>query len=325
MRGFRRLLLWGLWAVVAANLAACGALQTEALQARLRDPSLARQTLTLPERAELSQTPFFPQTEYHCGPAALATVLVAEGYSVTPDSLAESVYLPARKGSLQTEMLVAGRRAGAVSTRVPDRLEDVLQEVASGHPVLVFLNLGLSWVPVWHYAVIVGYDLRAGEVILRSGAREREVMRLRTFEHIWVRAGSWAFGVRRPGQWPATAQEKAVVEASVGFERVAPPGQAAEVYRSAMARWPGNLTLQVGLGNSLYADGQKLAAAEVYRAAAASHRSVPAWVNLADTLLELGDRVGAQEALTQAELLDDPGWRTQVEALRARVGPTILP
>jgi hypothetical protein len=33
----------------------------------------------LPSRAELTATPFYPQTEHQCGPAALATVLSAAG------------------------------------------------------------------------------------------------------------------------------------------------------------------------------------------------------------------------------------------------------
>ena len=40
----------------------------------------------LPEKVELTGTPFFPQTEYQCGPAALATVLNAAGVKVTAGS-----------------------------------------------------------------------------------------------------------------------------------------------------------------------------------------------------------------------------------------------
>jgi hypothetical protein len=85
--------------------------------------SLAPQTATLretfhtkglPERVELTEVPFFPQTEYQCGPAALATVLAASGAKVTPDELVPQVYLPERKGSLQVEMLAAARRHGLV-------------------------------------------------------------------------------------------------------------------------------------------------------------------------------------------------------------------
>ena len=49
---------------------------------------------SLPRRAELEATPFFPQEIDHCGPAALATTLVAAGIDTTPEALAPSVFLP---------------------------------------------------------------------------------------------------------------------------------------------------------------------------------------------------------------------------------------
>ncbi len=304
-----------MWPLAAASLTAgCAGVQTDALRAGPRSLAAA-----LPARVELVEVPFFPQTDYHCGPAALATALVAEGVATTPDDLADAVYLPARQGSLQTEMLSAARRVGAVATRLPPRLEPLLRELASGHAVVVFLNLGLSWVPAWHYAVLVGYDLPAGEVVLRSGRQRREVMVMRTFEHTWVRAGSWAFGVRLPGSWPQQAEEMAVLEASIGFERAADPPEAVRVYRSAVARWPDNLALQMGLANSLYAAGRKEEAAEAYKAAALLHASAPAWINRADTLLELGDAAGAAQALERAAALDDGQWRDELSALRARL------
>src|SRR5207237_574398 len=55
--------------------------------------------------AELAATPFFPQTDYQCGPAALATALAAAGFAADPTQLGEEVFLPARTGTLQVEMI----------------------------------------------------------------------------------------------------------------------------------------------------------------------------------------------------------------------------
>ncbi|MGA0033840.1 MAG: hypothetical protein ACO3HA_10980, partial [Burkholderiales bacterium] len=78
-------------------LAGCAAPQTGAL--RMQVPA------GLPAQAELAAAPFFPQEEYQCGPAALATVLAYSGAAATPEVLVPQVYLPGREGSLQTEML----------------------------------------------------------------------------------------------------------------------------------------------------------------------------------------------------------------------------
>ncbi len=268
----------------------------------------------LARSAELAGTPFFAQTDYQCGPAALATVLAAAGFPADPGELGPQVFLPARTGTLQIEMIAGARRAGAVATRVPATLEAVLREVQAGHPVVVLQNLGLSWIPAWHYAVLVGYDIAAGEVLLRSGTTRREAMTMRTFEHTWKRSGSWAFVALPPGQWPVTVQEAAAVEAGVGFERVAPPSQAVAVYRSALARWPANLSLAMGLGNSLHASGDLRGAAEVFRAAATQHRSAPAWINLSGTLLELGEKGAALEAARSAQASGDAAWQVQSDA-----------
>lgn len=301
--------------LLAAALSGC-AVQTQAL--RQAPPA------DLPSRAELIATPFFPQTEYQCGPAALATGLGAAGFAAEPEKLAEQVFLPARTGTLQIEMVAGARRQGAVATRIPATLEAALREVTAGRPVVVLLNLGLSWYPLWHYAVLVGYDLEAGDALLRSGTTQRAVMRLRTFEHTWSRAGSWGIVVTPPGQWPATAEPNAVVEAAVGFERAASPVQAVAAYRGALSRWGGNLSLQMGLGNSLHASGDRVAAADAFRRAALDHAdSVPARINLSATLLALGDAAGALRAAREAVERADPGWAPRAQAaldaaLRAR-------
>jgi len=300
-----RPLRWAALFLCALLFAGC-AVQTRAL--REHPPA------DLAPRAELERTPFFPQTDYQCGPAALATALAAQGLPADPATLAEQVFLPARTGTLQVEMIAGARRQGAVATRIPATLESALREVQAGHPVVVLQNLGLSWVPAWHYAVLIGYDVAEGEVVLRSGKTRREVMAMRTFEHTWMRSGAWAFVALPPGQWPLTADEKGVIDAAVGFERVAPPAQSVQVYRSALTRWPESLSLQMGLGNSLYAAGDKAAAADAFRAAATRHRSAPAWINLASTLLELGARDAAVQAAREAVAASDDSWRSRAEA-----------
>jgi hypothetical protein len=263
----------------------------------------------LPRSTELAATPFFPQTDFQCGPAALATALGAVGIDASPTTLADEVFLPARAGTLQTEMLGGARRHGALATVIPGTLDAVLREVAAGHTVVVLQNLGLSWLPRWHYAVVVGYDLDAHQVLLRSGSTRREAMLLRTFEHTWARSGFWAFVATRPGEWPTTAQQAAVVEAAVGFERSAAPAQAVRAYDSALQRWPASLTLAIGLGNAAHAQGDQHRAAAVFRAAAEQHGSGAAWLNLATVLLELGERDAALAAARHA--VSDPVWGAQ--------------
>lgn len=309
MRGAARGRLLAVLALLLALLAGC-AVQTETLR---RAPPAG-----LAPKVELSATPFFAQTDYHCGPAALATVLSAAGQAATPAALGEQIFLPARTGTLQIEMIAGARRQGLVATRLPGTLEAVLRELQAGQPVVVLQNLGLSWYPQWHYAVAIGYDLASGDMLLRSGTTERLAMPLSTFEHTWVRAGSWAFVALPPGRWPATAEEAAVVEAAVGYERAAPPAQAVLAYRSALRRWGGSLSLRMGLGNSLHASGDKAAAAAAFDDATRLHAaSAAAWMNLASVRAELGQRDAALAAAREAVKVADTAWADRARELLA--------
>jgi len=299
----RRALL-ALW---LACVSGC-AVQTAALQ--------AAPPAGLPRSVELANTPFFAQTEYQCGPAALATALGAVGVSAAPATLGEQVFLPTRAGSLKAEMLAGARRQGVVATVIPGQLEAVLRELAAGHVVVVLQNLGLSFAPLWHYAVVVGYDLDTDQVLLRSGTRRRATMPLRTFEHTWARSGFWAFVALPPGTWPVTAQADAVVEAAIGFERSATPVQALQSYDSALRRWPDQLPLAIGLGNAAHAMGDKRRAVQVFRVAAEQHGNAAAWVNLATVLLELGEREAAITAAQRA--LNDASWGALARELLAQ-------
>lgn len=288
--------------VAALGLAAAAALSGCALLAEPPQTAalLAHAPADLPLRAERGQVPFFPQTPYHCGPAALATALVDAGLAADPERLADTVFLPSRQGSLQLEMLSGARRQGAVATLLPGELGSLLREVAAGHPVVVLQNLGLDFAPSWHYAVLVGYDLPARELVLRSGEVERERMSLRTFEYTWARAGHWAMAVLPPGQLPVTARLADAVQASLGFARVAAPAAQVRAWRAVAEHWPQDLLATMALGNALHAAGDAAAAAEAFEHAARRHDSAAAWNNLALTRLGLGDRVGAAQAARHA-------------------------
>ncbi|HCD05301.1 MAG TPA: bacteriocin/lantibiotic ABC transporter, partial [Methylophaga sp.] len=102
-----------------------------------------------PRMVELEDVPFFPQTQYQCGPAALATVMQYRGIDILPDTLTEQVYIPEKQGSLQIEMIAATRKQGLMPYPLAPDMEDLLTEVAAGNPVLVMQNLGYNWKPFW--------------------------------------------------------------------------------------------------------------------------------------------------------------------------------
>lgn len=260
----------------------------------------------LPRRAEVAQVPFYPQEEYYCGPASLAMVLAWSGLPVTPDALVSQVYTPGREGSLGTDVLAAARRHGRLAVPV-GRLGDLLAELAAGHPVLVFQNLGLGWYPQWHFAVAVGYDLDAAEITLHSGRDPRRVTPLATFERTWARGEHWALVVLPPGTLPTTAGERTVMHAAVGLERAGRLAEAATAYAAIARQWPQSHGPLVGLGNARYALGDHAGAEAAFRDAIRRRPEDPAaWNNLAHALAKQGRHAEAVEAARHALGLGGP-------------------
>lgn len=265
-------------------------------------------------RIELSATPFHAQDAHQCGPAALATVLGAGGVAVSPDELVSKVYLPARKGSIQAEMVAATRTFDRVPYLLRPDLDALLQELAAGAPVLVLQNLGLRKIPVWHYAVVIGYDPGADALLLRSGKEKRLVMARSRFLSSWDRAGNWALVTPSPGQIPVTANSHDWLRAASAFESLRKPAVAVAAYTAATRRWPDQPLAWQALANARYAQGDISGAEVALRQALQLSPSAAAWNNLAQVLLERGCRAAALTGIARAEAAADAGTITVVLA-----------
>jgi len=285
--------------VLCVSLAGCAA----------RAPLLPQLTTAqFPAHVELDETPFFPQRDYQCGPAALATVLAASGVPATPDSLVAEVYLPGRQGSLQPELVAAARGRGRLPYVLPPRTEALIEQLAAGTPVLVMQKLGAGPWPGWHYAVLVGYDVAADRFLLRSGTDERLEIKASRFLATWDRAGRWALVVLPPGQVPAMPELPRYMEAAAGLEAVGKRDEAARAYEAAAREWPAEALPRLGLANLSYARGDLRAAERGYREAIAlAPGEVAARNNRAEVLLELGCPASARREIAAAQSLAGDG------------------
>lgn len=285
-------------AIVLCSLVACGgATLTRVVGADAR----------LPAAIELDSTPFFPQVEYQCGPAALATVLVASGVAVTPDDLVTKVFVPKLQGSLQTEMIAAARGYDRLAYRVEPQMGALLATLADQRPVLVLQNLGIDRIPFWHYAVVIGFDAERDQVVLRSGKDRRLTQSARRFADSWRRAQYWGMAMVPPDQIPRSASRVPVLEAAAGLETAGRLAAASIAYGAAAERWPEDPVPILGLGNVHYRQ-RLLAAAETdyRRVLALDPGHAIARNNLAQTLLELGrpDEALQEIAAARASLTD---------------------
>ncbi len=284
-----RLLYAGGSFLIALILSACAGTPMSRNILEQQPPSLDRSSTLL-------DVPFFPQETYQCGPAALASILGDADVQVSPEALVPQVYLPKRQGTLQVELLATSRRYGRLPYLLEPSLEELLRQVKAGKPILVLQNQGLSWLPNWHYAVVIGYDLDQEIIILHSGTSRQYNLDLRLFERTWQRAEHWAFIALKPGELPDNGQESRYFSTVADFERSATPSDTIKAYQAGLSRWPDSSVLGMGLGNAYYQTGALVKAGTSYLNVLAHHADyAPAHNNLAQVLLEQGKLIAAKK------------------------------
>ncbi len=273
----------------------------------------------LPPAVHLANVPFYAQAALQCGPASLAMVLRAEGVDISPEKLADQVYTPGRKGSLQPELVTAARRHGRLAYPIQG-WDCLLEAVADGRPVVVLQNLGLSWLPRWHYAVVVGYDLSASQIILHTGKVADRRVGLATFDHTWQRAERWGLLVLPPEEPPVCAQEAPYLQAALGLQQAGYLPGATRAFKNAVEQWPASTAALKAWGNALYAGGDAAGAAEAFRRATLiDPADGDAFNNLAHVLAEQGALPAAKAAALRAVAIGGPRvalYRETLETIR---------
>lgn len=270
----------------------------------------------------LEHVPFYPQQAFQCGPAALAGALGAAGIASSPASLAPRVYLPGREGSLQAELMAATRRAGAIPYPVDTSPQALFAQLRQGSPVLVLQNLQTRSFPVWHYALVVGYEVADNTIYLNSGTVQNLEQQAPAFLRTWDWAGRWGMVALTPGSLPAQVDAGPYLQAVADFEQVAGAAAATPAWRAALRAWPQHPGPYLALGNQAYASGRLLVALHYYQRGLQAGPENPALGNnLATVMGELGcPRAGLALLEPLADSLSpESAWRPSLAITRAEL------
>ena len=219
---------------------------------------------------EIANVPFIKQSDNHCGPSTLSMVLQFWGDSAELADLSKQTYTGKAQGTFQTDMISAARRRGYMAVPIQG-YNALIKEISNGHPVIVFENLGLSWFPQWHYAVVHGFDLDKQRLNLHSGPDKNITQNMKDFERDWMLGDYWGLVILPAGDLVESATEVQNATAAAALENLQFFDLAEKSYQSILQKWPQSLIALTGMGNLMYRQGRLSKALDYFEEASLHH------------------------------------------------------
>jgi len=225
---------------------------------------LLGQAPAIPVAYEIENVAFFPQKDFFCGPTTLAELLNYYGIDIEPDQVAPMLFIPGLEGSLQIEMASSIRQYGLLAYVDQGGVEQgnllqLLSLISDGLPVIVLQNLGTTWYPVWHYALVIGYDLKREKVILHTGTTERRNAPMDLFESTWRKGQFWMLVAVPPERSSAYFNSFLYINAAQDLVRVGQKDAATKALETATSQWADYWLSYFLLGNYYLSEDPSLA------------------------------------------------------------------
>jgi len=152
----------------------------------------------------IAEVPLVERNTNWCGPAALAAVLQYHREQISAKEIADEVYLPEYRGSLNLDLLVYARKRGFKVSAGAGTAGKMKQAVAQDRPVICMVRRGNVVARRNHYVVVRGYDSERGVWFLDSGNGEEEMFANADFEREWRECGHWMLVVEGKEMTAAT-------------------------------------------------------------------------------------------------------------------------
>ncbi len=251
----------------------------------------------------IAQVPFYPQQAFFCGPTTLAEVANFHGLNTSPEHIAPNTFTPALEGTLQIEMAAATRQLGMLAYQQRGTMSQLLSLVSDNIPVIVLQNNSISWLPQWHYAVVVGYDINSREMILHTGVTEAHRLNFSTFERTWQRANYWLLAMLPPELASTQLDPFVYTKACQDLINTSQTDAGIAALITATRQWPDYWLPYFLLGNHYFAS-KPLEAADWFKQGLPHARQQVAYLNNYAVLLnELGCKNKAKALIEIALLL----------------------
>lgn len=149
----------------------------------------------LPDAFIISGVPYYPQEQYQCGPASLATVLNFHGMGYTPEQIASEIYSKTARGTLSIDMLLYAQRKGLKAEQYSGGMDDLRAKLRQGYPIIVMVDFGLSAYEVIHFMVATGFD--SDGIVFNSGEHKSVKLFDADFLNAWKRTKYWTLWIKK--------------------------------------------------------------------------------------------------------------------------------
>ena len=248
----------------------------------------------------IEQVPFYPQQQFFCGPTTLAEVANFHGLAQNPQAIAPATFVPGLEGSLQIEMVAATRQMGMLAYAQRGNMAQLLSLLAEDIPVIVLQNNSIAWLPQWHYAVAIGYDLAKQEVILHTGVTAEHRLNFATFERTWQRGSYWMLVMLPPEQSSEQLESFIYTKACQDLLDTGQVEAGVTALQTAIKQWPDYWLSYFLLANHYLAQ-QPAAAVQWFKQGYAYGKNEVAYLNnYAYALAQLGCYADAESLLLSA-------------------------
>jgi ABC-type bacteriocin/lantibiotic exporter with double-glycine peptidase domain len=145
---------------------------------------------TQPGWIAIEDVPVVLQKEsVNCGEAAISMILAYWRIPMDSAELAEAAPLVPGRGSTARGLRDFARKKGLESFLIHGRLEDLQNEVAEGHPVIVGLVKPAANGPVTHYEVVVAVNPQREIIVTHDPSRGWQQNTYGGFRKEWDPAG----------------------------------------------------------------------------------------------------------------------------------------
>jgi hypothetical protein len=231
-----------------------------------------------------------------CGAGSLATVLEHYGDPTTMQQW--DATLPKMRGGVMTvDLLLAARQKGFDARMVTGTPELIADELRSGRPVILMLQVVDSpghHFDFFHYIVADGLDSQRGLIRTQWGDRVGRWVSLQRLEQPWSGGGHAAILIQPRDRDDAIRQS---LRAAIALEDQGKYADAATQYREILATHPESVVAWTDLGNVEVQLGNRAAAEDAFRKALAID------ANSRDALNNLAWLLYQQKRLEEAESL----------------------